>query len=422
MSNLIQRNRYFDGEFLRSFDFNDEQTYNVAIRRRLNRSLHLYGIVEGLQLVSDVQAGITQISITPGVAIDAFGREIFMFAPYTLGNADLSANRITGNPIVDVWIRYKKTAGTLPSTGYGLCNDPNQFTRWQESYSVVLVVQNTVLFSDPEFVDADTDDPLQDQVGVFLGSVSVNQSSVTSLFANPAFDDRRVFVGDRVQRLRPPLDPTAAGTVPYPVLDANTALSPATSLAVESNLFAEQNLIVGDDFNIKLADISPAPTGTYPPQNANGYVQGIVKVAGDLFANGNVYSFSKDKGKWLPFSEIAKQFMPELLTGQSSVVPTGPFTPGMVSGTETISLTSTKFAKLGSVVPFAFLSAIQFLDVNTFNGFTAGMPQVAITSVGQSLGPPNQCNVSVGWTVGPCNATLCAIKTFTVNVVVVCYP
>jgi hypothetical protein len=257
---------------------------------------------------------------------------------------------------------------------------------------------------------------------VFLGSVSVNQSSVTALFANPAFDDRRVFVGDRVQRLRPPLDPTVAGTVPYPFLNANSALFPPTSLAIESTLFAEQNLIVGDDFNINLADILPAPTGTYPPQNANGYVQGMVKVAGDLFAGGNVYSFSKDKLKWLPFSEIAKQFMPEVITGQSSVTPAGPFTPGMFSGSTGVSLTSNKFAKIGSVVPFAYLSAIQFLNVDTFNGFIGQMPQVAITSVTQSLGPPNQSNVSVGYTVGPCNASLCAIKTFTVSVVGVFYP
>jgi hypothetical protein len=422
MSNLIQRNRYFDGEFLRSFDLGDEQAYHVALRRRLNRSLHLYGIVEGLELEVDPQGGINQVSITPGLAIDAFGREIFLFAPYAFGDDDVTANRITGNAIVDVWICYRKTAATLPSSGYGQCNDPNQYTRWQESYAVILVKQGTVPFVDPGFVDPDTDDPELDKVGVLLGSVSVNPGAVTNLFANPQFDNRRVFIGNRVQRLRPAVDPTKAGTVPYPILSPNTALNPPASLGVETNLFVEQNLVVGDDFNVNIADISPKPTGAYPPPNAAGYIQGVVKVAGDLFAKGNVFSYSNELKKFLAFKEVAKQSLPDVLTDQTGVSP-GPSATGLTSGTQSFVLTSSKITQLSSVVPFASISAFQFQDKATFEPLWAGfMPQVSIIAVGKILGPaPNQCTISVTWTVGPSTATHCAIRDFTISVIAVCY-
>src|SRR5580693_1874356 len=118
---LIDRVRYYDGEFLRAFDFADEQTYHLEMRRRLNRYLHLYGIVRGLDLSKSTDGGVTQITVTPGVAIDAFGREIYVFAGYTLGDADITANRLTATTY-DVWLRYNKTPSTPPSAGYGVCN------------------------------------------------------------------------------------------------------------------------------------------------------------------------------------------------------------------------------------------------------------------------------------------------------------
>src|ERR1700745_85856 len=87
MATSIQRLRYFDGEFLRSNDFTDEQSYHVAMRRRLNLALHRSGIVQGLGLQQDedsVPPTLLFFSITAGFAIDQDGREIVVSAPYTL--------------------------------------------------------------------------------------------------------------------------------------------------------------------------------------------------------------------------------------------------------------------------------------------------------------------------------------------------
>src|SRR5204863_3308665 len=82
MANNIERLNYYEREYLRSFDFIAEQNYHMEMRRRLNLALHLWGIVEGLDVkLGEVVAGApAQYYISPGMAIDAYGREIFLFA------------------------------------------------------------------------------------------------------------------------------------------------------------------------------------------------------------------------------------------------------------------------------------------------------------------------------------------------------
>ena len=71
----IKRLNYFTSQFLEEGDFLDEQHYMVDMRRRHNRTLHRWGVVEGLQ-VSKTAA--RQVSVTPGMAIDSDGREIVL--------------------------------------------------------------------------------------------------------------------------------------------------------------------------------------------------------------------------------------------------------------------------------------------------------------------------------------------------------
>ena len=100
MTPPIDRVRYYDGEYLRAFDFADEQTYHMEMRRRLNMALHLWGIVEGLDITKDTEAGITQYAIEPGMAIDPYGREILVFAPYVLDETVLTANQETEDGLI----------------------------------------------------------------------------------------------------------------------------------------------------------------------------------------------------------------------------------------------------------------------------------------------------------------------------------
>ena len=60
-----ERVRYFEQQFLREEDFNEEQVYHRDMRRRHNRMLHTPGISDGLQLEADG----TGVTISPGSAV-----------------------------------------------------------------------------------------------------------------------------------------------------------------------------------------------------------------------------------------------------------------------------------------------------------------------------------------------------------------
>ena len=72
---------------LREQDFKDEQGYQLEGRRRHNRTLHSWGVVEGLT----VEAAGRDITIAPGIAIDPEGREITLEEQVTRDMSSFSA-------------------------------------------------------------------------------------------------------------------------------------------------------------------------------------------------------------------------------------------------------------------------------------------------------------------------------------------
>jgi hypothetical protein len=416
----IDRLLFYDGEFLRAFDFSDEQTYHMEMRRRLNRYLHLYGIARGLQLNEDVQAGIHEVSILPGFAIDAFGREIYVFVPYTLGDQDVQNARIPASGgLYDVWLRYNKTAQTPPSAGYNNCNQTNQFTRWLENFSVVLLVSPSNPFTPPAFTDDDNDDPAQDQVGVLLGTVNVIPGSVTAQFSNPVFHHRH-FIGVIAQRIQTPYGYDATSSFNFKL--QNTPRRPPVSLDIEPNIFAKQNVIVGPDFDLTKTSsgvaISIKPAATTNPT-------GSIKLAGDLFAQGNIYSFIPDpvNPQWLGLpnyvQQLVQQQLPDFVatTAPTTVTPTNPApSVGSFSDSVTIQIPS-KLSSMSLVVPSASIAGIQF---NT----PASMNQVGvfITNVSGATGI-NKCTVNVTYTISGVPASLATpILSFYVTATAVCFP
>jgi hypothetical protein len=88
-THIDSRVRHFDGQFLASQDFVDEQRYHVDRLRRHTAALQVSGVVRGLE-VSSPAAG--KIAITPGTAIDDAGRMLVVAAPRT-DNVTLEAGR-----------------------------------------------------------------------------------------------------------------------------------------------------------------------------------------------------------------------------------------------------------------------------------------------------------------------------------------
>jgi hypothetical protein len=110
----IKRMHYFDQQFLVDSDFTDEQSYHVAMRRRINKAFHSFGITDGLQVV---RTGSRQVTVKAGGAIDRDGREVLLD-----GDTLLDLNNTTEFPAdatVFVTIAYTE-AQSDPSTAAGV--------------------------------------------------------------------------------------------------------------------------------------------------------------------------------------------------------------------------------------------------------------------------------------------------------------
>lgn len=424
MTPPIERIRYYDGEYLRAFDFAAEQGYHNDMRRRLNLALHLYGIVEGLQLTASPDAGISQVSINPGMAIDPYGREIFLLAPYTFDDtADVLANQITRKGPYQVWIKYSRVADTPPSVGYGSCNGNGQSTRWRETSRIVLL-QNSSPPTPPAVTDdiSEEDPDTDTSLGVFLGVVSVTPNSLTGVFDLPSPQPSQpvpVYIGLNAQRIQPPDFPDTVSP-PFDITSSADSLSPPLGVEVESNLFVDQNLIVGDNFDLTL------------PSGVTTQAAGNVKVAADEFLQGELYTYrlmnNPPTPAWVSLGAYIKSFLPDIKTGtQTIVIPNGTHAdPSQGTFTPLIPVT-TSLTQLdpSKVVVFASISAVAFTP-----GLTATQYQSATYAITASATPAaastTTVNLSLGWTVGPSVPTagnyFAPIFSITVTWLVIFYP
>lgn len=94
------RVNYFDRQFLRLAEFQDEQAYHIALRRRHNLSHHSWGIVTGLAIVNE--GGV--LVVQPGLAVDGYGRELMLADRIT---TDRSVFDRYGANRLDVWLEYE---------------------------------------------------------------------------------------------------------------------------------------------------------------------------------------------------------------------------------------------------------------------------------------------------------------------------
>jgi hypothetical protein len=217
-----------------------------------------------------------------------------------------------------LWVRYAKQAATPPSAGYTSCNGSKEYTRWQEGFGVFLLQQGgstPTSATDPLPTDPQSDDPKNDQVGVRLGVVTVKPDPTTNaLFIDSVDPSKRTYIGLRAQRIVTPVDVSK-----FELLKAQTGREPATSLDLYPNVFAKQNLIVGDDFEVKKETIQPPPpAGTFPPDTGNA------KIASDVFLQGELYTQrpvpSNPSPAWLSLGAFIKSILPDVQTGSQKVV------------------------------------------------------------------------------------------------------
>ena len=103
----VKRLNYFNSQFLKEKDFQDEQTYHIQMRRLQNQRLRSWGIIYGLEVT---QVGNTEVSVTAGMAIDKDGREIVLPIDPPPSNFNLSS--FTGNAVVYLTLAYAEVFDT----------------------------------------------------------------------------------------------------------------------------------------------------------------------------------------------------------------------------------------------------------------------------------------------------------------------
>src|SRR5256714_2753886 len=100
----IKRLNYYNSQFLVADDFLDEQYYHTHMRRFHNRSLHTWGIDEGLEVkqVAGENTGANKVTVEPGIAIDRLGQEIV----WTKESDAVGFDAFAANSQVYVTIKY----------------------------------------------------------------------------------------------------------------------------------------------------------------------------------------------------------------------------------------------------------------------------------------------------------------------------
>jgi hypothetical protein len=359
MSTDIERLLFYERQYLQSFDFTAEQNYHLEMRRRLNLALHLWGIVYGLELMEGevVPGAPEQFYVSEGMAIDAYGREIVLSAKHLLSN-DIREIRMTGEGVYTAWIGYRREPAGIPKVGFRQGDSATQFSRWKESFEI-LIVRSSVEPNPrerPDSVGSLSDDPKEFPSWMRLGTLMVNASGAITNVKN----DGRSYIGVRAQRIVAPRD--VIGN--FDVLQGNSALDPLTSIALKDNVFVEQNLIAGKDFKVEPDHIKPAPSKPFPSLTGN------VKVANDLFLQGNLYTHGDpaSPGLWSSLDECIQRqirnLIPEFHIGATKAPLTFPVassvdaTGSLIASVDVI--VTTLLTKVASVSVIASLAGIQY--------------------------------------------------------------
>jgi hypothetical protein len=154
-----ERPSFFEGQYLGAEDLEAFLRYTREQEARHRLGSHTWGIVAGIDLVAGTSpAGDVEYFLTPGVAIDGYGRLLVLSAPFPL-TTDLFVHEPSGR--VDVWIRHEETPFAGTRQGYGSCDCSDGFARVAESVVVEVgrrspidrqqsgVVLNQEIFNDP---------------------------------------------------------------------------------------------------------------------------------------------------------------------------------------------------------------------------------------------------------------------------------
>lgn len=135
-----QRPTFYEGQYLGADDLEAGIAYERFQLARHELGAHVWGIGIGLDLRErKLPGGDIEASIVPGIAWDGYGRVIVVAAPAKIP-VDKFANFQSDTPpeglLVKVWLRYDEGATRSPAPGFEACVAGSQTARAIETYAI----------------------------------------------------------------------------------------------------------------------------------------------------------------------------------------------------------------------------------------------------------------------------------------------
>jgi hypothetical protein len=435
MSQTVQRVRYFDGEFLQSGDFTDEQSYHIAMRRLLNLKFHLHGIVTGAEIIEDQTSTSTVkfYSVAPGFVIDQVGREIYVSAPYSLTPLLTGPGIATG--WYEVWIVYTEAQSNPAAAGYQLCNRPSQDTRWTESFNIVL----RELGVPPK---PNVPNPNHDLKGICLGVLQILYDALNGWHFSLPTDwfRRRIYAKIRAQSIIAPDEvdydsytfygPLASPQVfPPPPLGYVHIRTP-NGVYSDGSMLVQENLLIGNDFTLDPTNLAVTGLPSSPLPSATGNV----KVFGDVFINGTLF-YQASANNWVALGGTTPglqdiQFIPSVSKPAAIKVPIGGNVGAFLTAPIIVQTTLPNFSSVDVLVSIA---GFEFVHQNNTPWGLGGVAPTDFTGLGLSTPGVNivptsgtsttNVNITVSYDVaGYASGTTSLFNTVDIALVIVFRP
>lgn len=134
----VARPTYAEGQFLSAADFVAEQEYHRRALERHETGQHTWGVVVGFDLVEvpePADAGLVDVFLTPGLAVDGYGRQLVSFSRVQVDPALFAA--FTDASARSVWLQYAETDAAPTPDGYADCSAATP-TRVVETFRLVI--------------------------------------------------------------------------------------------------------------------------------------------------------------------------------------------------------------------------------------------------------------------------------------------
>lgn len=134
----VDRVRYSEGQYLGAADLQADQDYHRQALGRHELGGHTWGIVTGFELTEVPDPADSQFVdpvLTPGLAIDGYGRQIVSFTGVQVDAGLFDA--FTNDGHRSVWVRYDETTARPPADGFADCSD-GEATRTVETFTLVV--------------------------------------------------------------------------------------------------------------------------------------------------------------------------------------------------------------------------------------------------------------------------------------------